>query len=543
MSDLGGGLPTVPPGTNPWTVYIATLESSLFKQPPPAFKSRLIALIAITALTAVLAAIYLIVLLKDAWSKRQDTGKRKGLWLFRLAQRANGSYIITNTRLTMAVLTLINVVVEFGYFQDVWSVSFAQGNQRQSASWRNLAFIPLFIHGWIVTWGSLQAFLLTTDHHHRQILSPRITNVLFVGVGMILFLACIGVAIANIIMQNRLLDNFDALTSQMRTFERSWQPSDNTFVQLAGLSGQFNKVISSAADTRRYNIIQLSVMSLVPIIVLFICINSLRLALVIRQQIVFNIEQCRRPMCDTTMTMHTIAGGAKDEGSKSAADLAKEFHRPSIVSFVNINRQHLSRSEMRQLARRGSGPEDRERLRHIQALQKAENDLIVINSLLLLAIGAITGICLFAIAAVAKHTTLESLAFNQYETLMLGAEWVYAIAVCAVLAGLLYNVWSSRSLTTSKGDGSSGFFSSMSMSNPIASFHRGEMATVESVMQTHSPQITGNSDSEWRTRTNSFFRVDVQVDRSTDGDEKSSKEALSPGLEKVCSRIDEEHTV
>ncbi|KAM0789917.1 hypothetical protein ACM66B_006758 [Microbotryomycetes sp. NB124-2] len=520
MSGLGGSLPTVPPGENPWTVYIAAFELAVKKQPPPGFRGRLIALITLTAFTALLGLLYSVILVQDGF-QRGDNGKRKGIWLFRTVSRANGSFIITNTRISMALCTC---AIEFGYFQDIWSVSILGGSQANSTAWRNLAFIPLFIHGWIITWGSLQAFLLTTDHHHRQLLPPMLANVLFVGLGSILFLACIGVAVANIVYGNKLLATYNGLLGQLTANEAAWQPSDNYLVQLVSLSPRIQKLLAQAQDVRKYNLIQLCVMTLVPVIVLVICANSLRLAMVIRTQIIFNIEQCRKH-AEATRTINTIQGlpPALDEKTSRFKE-----PRQSVVSIMSINRQHLSRNELRQLAhRRGSGPEDRERLRHIQALQKAENDLVVISVIVLLAISAITAMCGYAIAAVAKYTTLTNIPWLGYEILLVGAEWVYAVAVSAVLVGLIWNAWSSRSLA--EDEGSSNFWSSTS--NALTSHQQRETTALGSIIQ--SPKTVTN-EGEWRSRTNSFFHVDVRVERLLEQDENdgSSDGAVSPLHEK-----------
>ncbi|KAK4048675.1 hypothetical protein OIV83_004645 [Microbotryomycetes sp. JL201] len=524
MSGIGA-LPTVAPGANPWTAYIGAFESAVTKPAPPGFRGRLIALIALTAFTALLGLVYLAILLRDALDRDKETDKRKGIWLFRNVQRANGRFIITNTRLAMTLCTLLNCAVQFGYLQDIWSVSILGQSQAQSTSWRSLSFIPLFVHGWVVCWASLQSFLLTTDHHHKQLLSPKLANLLFVGLGAVLFFASLGVAIANIATNNKLFDTYTALLRQLRTNEAAWRPSDNYLVQLVNLSPQIQKLLQNARSVRKYNLIQLSVMILVPLIVMNICANSLRLALVIRTQIIFNINQCRKH-ADASRTINTVQGlpppPVEDEKSS-------RFRGPrqSVVSIMSINKQHLSRAELRQLAhRRGSGPEDRERLRHIQALQKAENDLITINLILFVAISAITAMCGYALAALAKYSTLTAIPWSGYETLLVGVQWCFVLAVSAVLIGLLFSTWSSRSLSDQDG---SNFWSS-TFSNPLTS-HQKETNALGSFVQ--GPR-TATNEGEWRDQSNPFFHVDGRVERLLEEDENdgSSDGAVSPLHEK-----------
>lgn len=108
----------------------------------------------------------------------------------------------------------------------------------------------MLIQGWLITWGSLQAFLLSTDHHHRQMLSPRIANSLFIGVGTLLLCASVAIATANIIGTGKVLREYTALRNAMSAFERRWQPSDNVLLQLLNLQSQFERLQKEGARTR-----------------------------------------------------------------------------------------------------------------------------------------------------------------------------------------------------------------------------------------------------------------------------------------------------
>lgn len=159
-------------------------------------------------------------------------------------------------------------------------------------------------------------------------------------------------------------------------------------------------------------------MTLVPVIVIGVChddlasrsrlklistsqvnAGSLRLAALIRKQISFNINQVARPAgsTDTSWTMKTLKTVEKDDKRRASLDVGTAIalaaeKRPSIgekrssvdkrVSLdhgvrSSVGKSHLSRDDMKYLASRRGSEHDRERLKHIQALQKAERDLVV----------------------------------------------------------------------------------------------------------------------------------------------------------------------
>lgn len=99
--------------------------------------------------------------------------------------------------------------------------------------------------------------------------------------------------------------------------------------------------------------------------------------MVISKQITFNVEQAVGTLAtggDTHLTYRSM-------GSVLSTDSTR---RDSVG-----NRGRLSRTEMSYLAnRRGSNGTEMERIRHIQALQKAKRDLVVVSSFLLACFGA-----------------------------------------------------------------------------------------------------------------------------------------------------------
>lgn len=128
--------------------------------------------------------------------------------------------------------------------------------------------------GWLITWGSLQAFLLTTDHHSRQLMSPIVANLLFIGLGSALMLGAIAAAIVNNLSGNRVWSQLSFLLDNMKAQEAVWTPSTNILPALFELRPAFDKLTEDAEYNRITNIVQLSVMGLVPLIVIAVRLAS-----------------------------------------------------------------------------------------------------------------------------------------------------------------------------------------------------------------------------------------------------------------------------
>lgn len=88
-------------------------------------------------------------------------------------------------------MSFISGGVILGHIQDGYSVYLKHAPQDRTSCWRSLAFIPLFVHGWIVSWAIFQAFLLTPDQHDHHLFSAVVANTCFVGGGAILLIGMV----------------------------------------------------------------------------------------------------------------------------------------------------------------------------------------------------------------------------------------------------------------------------------------------------------------------------------------------------------------
>lgn len=100
--------------------------------------------------------------------------------------------------------------------------------------------------GWLITWASLQASLLTTDHHARQILSPRVANALFVVLGLSLLTVSTVMAAINIMGGNALWHGYTVIEAGLKKFEREWVPGESELPKIVTLLPELNGLMNSA---------------------------------------------------------------------------------------------------------------------------------------------------------------------------------------------------------------------------------------------------------------------------------------------------------
>lgn len=86
----------------------------------------------------------------------------------------------------LAISSIVSTAVIVGHLQNEYYVYWNHGSQANTAAWRSLSWIPLFVHCWFLSWASLQSFLLTPDQHNKHLLTARVANSLFVGGGILM---------------------------------------------------------------------------------------------------------------------------------------------------------------------------------------------------------------------------------------------------------------------------------------------------------------------------------------------------------------------
>lgn len=132
-------------------------------------------------------------------------------WAFRLVQRSSGGLIVTkcvaprscihrasgfatderltpslgvnSTKLFGTTLSIINLSAQLAYTYTNYSVYADHASQSHLYEWRALPTFSLLIQGWLLSWGLLQAYVLTQEKYDLAF-RPRTLNWLFVGGGV-----------------------------------------------------------------------------------------------------------------------------------------------------------------------------------------------------------------------------------------------------------------------------------------------------------------------------------------------------------------------
>lgn len=78
------------------------------------------------------------------------------------------------------------LITILGYLVNAYRVHVLHGPQSHIGAWRSVVALPMVAGGWTVTWGTLQAYLLTPNSVRVRNLTPLVMNVCYLGVGTLL---------------------------------------------------------------------------------------------------------------------------------------------------------------------------------------------------------------------------------------------------------------------------------------------------------------------------------------------------------------------
>lgn len=81
-------------------------------------------------------------------------------------------------------------------------------------------------------WAALQASILASEHDNKAILSPRVANGLFAGLGGFFFLGLIASNVVNTIAGERVWSQYEKAYGLLSRFEAEWTPTTNVVVPL-----------------------------------------------------------------------------------------------------------------------------------------------------------------------------------------------------------------------------------------------------------------------------------------------------------------------
>ncbi|GAA6002457.1 hypothetical protein JCM10207_001132 [Rhodosporidiobolus poonsookiae] len=193
-ASLSAAFPPVPDGVNPYAYWTEVIKSLLTRKPPDptGFKVRLTVLCCVLDYLIIAAIAALVITVVD-YRRR-----RKSLFLWRLVSRERGRYIVGNQQLLEPILTIITAAVFLAHTIVDWQWTFGHGSWVHVNPMRLATWTVLFVQLWIVSWASLQSFVITSGGGNMILrwLSPVVANLVFVGLGgviTILLVSSVGV--------------------------------------------------------------------------------------------------------------------------------------------------------------------------------------------------------------------------------------------------------------------------------------------------------------------------------------------------------------
>ncbi|GAA6027345.1 hypothetical protein JCM8097_002612 [Rhodosporidiobolus ruineniae] len=218
-------LPQPPAGANPYEFWWALAHSILYRAPPSheAYEDRLIVLDVLLGYLLVVAVVGLVTTIVDSRRRKKD------LFLWRVVKRERGRFIVGNQRLLEPILTIIVSAILLAHVAVEHRWVHEKGSYSSVASLRLATWIAVFLQLWIVSWASLQSFILSAGSSHPALrwIRPIVANCIFLvlGIGFVVILIT-GVSLASV-SATTIWHNYKDLKPLLESAAETW-PNDIT---------------------------------------------------------------------------------------------------------------------------------------------------------------------------------------------------------------------------------------------------------------------------------------------------------------------------
>ncbi|KAL8278989.1 hypothetical protein RQP46_008658 [Phenoliferia psychrophenolica] len=407
---MASALPAVGPGENPFLVYSAAVEDLLYPTPTPGFQGRVIVLWVLIGLALVMALLHLGLILFEGYQKKINV-----IWLFRLVGRSEGRYIITNAKLASNILSIINLVAFIFYNIDACNVFLRHAPEVHSYFWWACSTFGMLFQGWLMSWGLLQAHILTQERYQHKILGPFCINLLFLIGGVVLGSAVIATGLWNAFGGRDLWDAYVPVQASLAASAKKWTGTTD-YGAILSLTVVISNLMESAAHYKTTRMVEFGLAAAVALIISFVNIGSLFLSRLLHQQIQFKTEQLR------------VAKGEVRGASKVS--------RMSIGVTSDATTTHEESSESRKrLTKSASGFADQQK--QLATLRKVQRDLIFTSSALAIVAAAGSAICL-SIAIQTRN--IAQWPWYALEWAIIGVQWLYCPIILVLFTLLDWNI-------------------------------------------------------------------------------------------------------
>ncbi|KAM0787734.1 hypothetical protein ACM66B_003792 [Microbotryomycetes sp. NB124-2] len=502
MSDPRLALPPPPPDANPYGYWAAILRFSAYAAPPSGFKARLIVVLVLLGYIVLAASSQLALTVID------HRRRKRGFWLWRLAKRHEGHYIVGNLQWLEPILILMVCIVEFLHTASEWNVNIEQGSQRNANVLKVVPFTVVLVYLWILSWAALQSFILASGDHHATLrfLTPKLANTLFIGIGAVSTAVLVALDVVSSVLSHRSWRAYRILEESLLRKAATWTPDGQYASSYGETAQEWAEYVGrslSAIDVVRALLIFFAVF---PIFTFLVNLGAFGLLMAVRRQIKltyggFNRDLLKREEMDVTSfpsnfktsaeaqgmsrtgqsneRQHSISiavigpsprlGGAED-ASENGGPASSVLSNPEVSATHSSNsyashqavrsldsagatHSHVSRRQeglpsrarVRELAATEYGSAVGERARGLAQLQRAESDLLITAcSMTAMSIG-FAALCLWV--AVALESIGTSTWFAKEASVLLATYMfaiVAAVTVTLRLHQLIVNLKSSQ---------------------------------------------------------------------------------------------------
>ncbi|KAM0749879.1 hypothetical protein T439DRAFT_326774 [Meredithblackwellia eburnea MCA 4105] len=431
-------LPNVPEGENPYTAYLQTVDTFAYNHPTSGFSARLFVLMGLIAV----AIVANFAILGLVWLDQRRRGAP--FWVFRKVKREGGAHLTTNVKIIMPSAAILILFAILGYVVDAYQAFILHGSMGRLGGWRAGLTLPMIWGGWLVTFGGLQAYLLTNTHKTR-ILTPRVVNILFFGVGGLLCCGHIAAVTIASVAYNEAFAELVQVVALMKEREKTWTTDESTTAVLFSLAPQLLVLLKKYHKLEATTSGMFYYVGALALFLFLINIGSLSLLFTVRKQIQAKMgafgEQGKYNNAAGEEGLEGVpaaAGGASTSGagrgSGSGTGSGSGHHRSGEGSGHGSG-SGPSRAQIRRMARGEMQTAVTEHARQIASLQRAERDLMVVAfSIMALSSGG-TALC-FLVAVLIRQDKFFTLPWPVLEFVYFSTYWGF-IGIIYVFSGVL----------------------------------------------------------------------------------------------------------
>ncbi|GAA6057074.1 hypothetical protein JCM3770_001445 [Rhodotorula araucariae] len=252
----------------PYAEVLAAIERELHPGPSPGFRGRALFLEALTAAYVALALFYLASLIVRA--RRDGTSLPP---LFRRIPLRAGSLLALDTSILLPCTTIAVGLLSLGNISILSTEAGEHAGIATQFGLRAIRGLLLFLQGWCMIWGTLQAFWAAGPPDLVRVPVAHATNLLFIGLGLCGAIAGLATGLSTMVACHRVSVSFAWIRSTLAKLEQS-TPTP-TVAAMIRISPGVDALRNAATGLRVTMLGTFGVMCAMALSVLAVCIYSL----------------------------------------------------------------------------------------------------------------------------------------------------------------------------------------------------------------------------------------------------------------------------